>query len=200
MNVQVPADKRSQFYNRKSNTSLNIQVVVDSHMKIIDFVNRWYGSAHDSRIFHSSNLFCRLMQNPPDGHLLGDAGYPCYKFLLTPFKANQDLSPAELSYQNAHCATRNLIERTFGCWKSKFQCLKFLRLQMGTAMDVISACAVLWNFLLAEKDLDPDENEESEESNVTTSSSSSSAPVTECRQNSAEGQAKRRLLIESFFN
>jgi len=148
--VQVPAELRSRFYDRKSNTSLNIQAVVGPDMKFLDFVNRWPGSTHDSRIFHSSSLFCRLESNPPDGHLLADAGYPIYRYMLTPFRSG-DLTPAEMAYQTAHIATRNLIERTFGAWKSKFQCLKFLRMKLETNLDVISACAVLWNFLLAEK-------------------------------------------------
>ena len=74
VNVQVPAAVRSRFYDRKSNASLNIQVVVGPDMRIIDFVNRWPGSAHDSRIFHSSHLYARLENDPPDGHLLGDSG------------------------------------------------------------------------------------------------------------------------------
>jgi len=60
--VQVKAESRDRFWDRKGNTSLNIQVVVGPDMKILDFVNRWPGSAHDSRIFRDSNLFARLEQ------------------------------------------------------------------------------------------------------------------------------------------
>ena len=56
--------------------------------------------------------------------------------------------------------TRNLIERTFSAWKSKFQCLKGLRLKLSTSLAVVNACAVLWNFLLAERETSREEVEE----------------------------------------
>ena len=192
--VQVPAAVRSRFYDRKSNTSLNIQVVVSHDMKIIDFVNRWPGSAHDSRIFHSSSLYCRLESDPPEGHLLGVSGYPNYPYLLTPLRSGM-FSPAELAYQTSHCATRNLIERTFGCWKSKFQCLKFLRLKMSTSLDVVTACAVIWNFLLSEKETPEESPEPDEYAGNSTTISDTNAPA-----RSSDGQQKRRMLIDSYFS
>ena len=56
-----------------------------------------------------------------NGFLLGDSGYPCRPFLLTPF-----LNPGsqrEEKYNRCHISTRNLIERTFGIWKRKFHVL-----------------------------------------------------------------------------
>ena len=194
--VQLPADLRSRFYNRKSTTSLNIQVVTDPHMRIINFVNRWPGSVHDSRIFHASELFCRLEHDRPDGHILGDAGYTCYPYLLTPLRTG-DLLPPELNYQTSHIATRNLIERFFGAWRSKFQCLKFLRLKLDNVLNVVSACAVVWNFLLAEKDL-PEEDDEHDPIDVPASSSLDAG--SSGNQRASEGQNKRQMIIDSFFS
>lgn len=41
----------------------------------------------------------------------------------------------------------------FGAWKSKFQCLKRLRLKLSTSLAVVNACAVLWNFLLEKQEI-----------------------------------------------
>ena len=52
-----------RFMNRKGFYSLNCQllVVCDHNMNFTNIVARWYGSAHDSRIFEESSL-CRKMR------------------------------------------------------------------------------------------------------------------------------------------
>lgn len=194
--VVVPAEKRARFYDRKSNISLNIQAVVGPDMRFIDFVNRWPGSTHDSRIFHSSKLYSLLESDPPEGHMLADAGYTNYSYMLTPLR-KQPVLPAEIAYQKAHIKTRNLIERTFGAWKSKFQCLRGLRLKLSNSLHVISACAVLWNFLLAERE-DPDEPFVQDEY-ATSTNSINSLPSFPSSQSKAEGDRKRLFLINSYF-
>ncbi|XP_063819580.1 putative nuclease HARBI1 [Pseudophryne corroboree] len=57
----------------------------------------------------------------PDGWLLGDGGYGCYSWLLTPLSVPD--SPAEHNYNHAHKSTRDVIERCFGVLKSRFRCL-----------------------------------------------------------------------------
>lgn len=204
VNVVVPAEHRTIFYDRKSNTSLNLQVVVGPDMRIIDLVNRWPGSVHDSRIFLCSRLNRDLLQCPPPGHMLGDAGYACLPFLMTPLRHSKikEFTPAEAAYQKTHIRTRNLIERTFGAWKAKFQCLKGMRLKLSTTMNVISACAVIWNFLLAEKDalsadeLAAEENDGHEDSDA---GSSETELVSWQNMLSSAGKSKRDALIRSYF-
>ncbi|CAH3032968.1 unnamed protein product, partial [Pocillopora meandrina] len=51
-------------------------------------VTRWPGRSHESHIFRTSNI-CTYLQNNhrslDDGALLGDSGYTCSPFLMTPF-------------------------------------------------------------------------------------------------------------------
>ncbi|RMX42187.1 hypothetical protein pdam_00024715 [Pocillopora damicornis] len=53
-----------------------------------DVVTRWPGRSHESHIFRTSNI-CTYLQNnhrsPDNGALLGDSGYTCSPFLMTPF-------------------------------------------------------------------------------------------------------------------
>ena len=48
---------------------------------------RWAGSIHDSTIFHESRLRARFgTREIGNGYLLGDGGYPCKSYLLTPLQ------------------------------------------------------------------------------------------------------------------
>ncbi|XP_042856931.1 protein ANTAGONIST OF LIKE HETEROCHROMATIN PROTEIN 1-like [Penaeus japonicus] len=54
------------------------------------------------------------------GFLLGDSGYACSSYLLTPF-----FNPGtqERNFNASHINTRNCIERAFGVWKRRFAVL-----------------------------------------------------------------------------
>uniref|UniRef100_A0A8C5M1R4 Putative nuclease HARBI1 n=1 Tax=Leptobrachium leishanense TaxID=445787 RepID=A0A8C5M1R4_9ANUR len=77
-------------------------------------------------------------------------GYACQPWLLTPLRNPQ--TPAEVQYNSAHCATRNVIERTFGVLKSRFLCLDksggYLLYPPLKAADIILACCILHNVAL----------------------------------------------------
>ena len=79
-----------------------------------------------------------------DGYLLGDSGYPCCKYLLTPY-ANQD-TPSQIRYNTAFGRTRVRIEQTFGILQRRFSCLQTcLRVSPPKACMVILACVILHN-------------------------------------------------------
>lgn len=103
--------------------SINVQVVTDYKMMIVNIVARWPGSTHNSRIFDNSRLRARLESGAaPSAWLLGDGGYSCREYLVTPFRRPQ--TRAEIKYNISHARTRNVVERTFGVWKMIFRVLK----------------------------------------------------------------------------
>ncbi|XP_053203851.1 putative nuclease HARBI1 [Panonychus citri] len=156
--VKVKKELHERFRNRKNEITLNCQVVFDHTMKFIHLNARWPGITHDSRVFKDSEPFYILESDERyEGHLLGDSAYPCKKYLLTPLSNPSTL--AEMIYQK-HIKTRNLVERSIGAWKRRFYCLNDLRLKFSTSLVVIVAVAVLWNFLIDEKDEMDDEEKD----------------------------------------
>lgn len=85
--IVAPRVNEHLYVNRKRYHSINVQVVSDANYKILDIVARWPGSVHDARILEESGLKLLFEQNlMPEGcYLLGDSGYPCRPWLLTPY-------------------------------------------------------------------------------------------------------------------
>lgn len=105
------------------------------------------GSVHDAVIFDRSGVRCRFELGHLDGILLGDSGYACRKYLLTPVLRPDN--NAEVRYNNAHRKTRVIVEQLFGVWKRRFPCLYYgLRTKLSTSVAVICATAVLHNICI----------------------------------------------------
>lgn len=80
---------------------------------------RWPGSTHDQMIFNFSSLKAKLEANEfGNSILLGDAGYACKSYLITPL--TRPTTPSEKSFQAAFIKTRSTVERTIGVWKKRF--------------------------------------------------------------------------------
>uniref|UniRef100_A0A2A4IXI2 DDE Tnp4 domain-containing protein n=1 Tax=Heliothis virescens TaxID=7102 RepID=A0A2A4IXI2_HELVI len=168
--VNTPGvEHHEAFRNRKSYFSINVQAVVGPSGNFMDIVARWAGSTHDSRIFQMSLLRTKYIQRQHSGYLIGDSGYPCLRFLLTPIST--PTTNAERIYNKVHVKTRNVVERTFGRWKRRFPCLsKGLGNKLVTVSNIIVACAVLFNISLSTNDMMPthdaeDETNEDEDDN-----------------------------------
>lgn len=81
-------------------------------------------------------------------HLLGDSGYGCRSYLLTPIL--EPSTESERRYNYAHVLARNTVERQYGLWKRRFPCLSVgLRTDMENTMTIIIATAVLHNLAIA---------------------------------------------------
>ncbi|KAM4558659.1 putative nuclease HARBI1 [Odontesthes bonariensis] len=125
-------------------------MVCNANYLINNVVAKWPGSVHDSRVFRNSEIYRRPSQGEFLGVLLGDRGYACQPFLLTPFA---DPLEAQLAYN--HARTRAQIEMTFGLLKARFLCLTHLRVSPDRACDIIVACAVLHNVACLRKERAP---------------------------------------------
>ncbi|KAG7300757.1 hypothetical protein JYU34_015086 [Plutella xylostella] len=141
------SDAAQYYINRKGYYSLNVQVVCDATLQIMDLVARWRGSTHDSRIFTESSIKQRFERREFRGRLLGDSGYRLEPYLFTPITRPQNV--AEEHYSEAHISTRNTIERCFGVWKQRFQCLLHgMSVKMENIKPTIVALAILHNIAI----------------------------------------------------
>ena len=158
--ILSPGGVDAEIYrNRKGYFSVNVQLVSDSRGRITDVVARWPGSVHDSTIFDNSRVRAMLETSPHDGYLIGDGGYPCRQYLLTPVV--NPATEAERKFNAAQISARNCIERANGILKRRFPALKYgLRVKLANTLPVIVAAVVANNIALFTGDEEPPEDEE----------------------------------------
>ncbi|MGH0126611.1 UNVERIFIED_CONTAM: hypothetical protein FKN15_035572 [Acipenser sinensis] len=150
--LRKPTEGVAVYINRKGVSSINVQLVCDATCSIITVCANFPGSCHDSYILSLSSIY-RLFEGdrPPDGVLLGDAGYGLRKWLMTPFAVTQNR--AQEAYNEAHAATRNVIERTFGA----------LQYAPKRVCDITVTCCVLHNIAVQRQILEDFEEEPCEQ-------------------------------------
>ncbi|XP_063806565.1 putative nuclease HARBI1 [Pseudophryne corroboree] len=156
-------------------------------------VTGYPGGCHDSFILSQSSLFDKFEDGQmPDGWLLGDGGYGCYSWLLTPL--SQPDSPAEHSYNHAHKATRNVIERCFGVLKSRFRCLDksggLLLYSPSKVTRIVFCCCFLHNLCLNQHLAHDDVENSQQAEELETSGDSVSTDV---------GRQVRQEVIQRYF-
>ncbi|CAN8020844.1 unnamed protein product, partial [Ixodes persulcatus] len=148
-------DDAEVFRNRKGVFSINVQAVTGPQLQFYDVVVSWPGSVHDSRIFDNSRVRVLYEERRVPGVLLGDMGYACFFFLMTPL-ADPGPPNTPRGRQKAHIKTRNSVERAFGIWKRRFPCLDMkLQHKPSRAVQIITACAALHNLACLRKDPHP---------------------------------------------
>lgn len=188
--IKNPGGPFAELYrNRKRTFSINVQVVAGASMKIMDIVARWPGREHDSMIFNNSSLKARFEAGRLHGYLLGDSGYPCLPYLMTPLMHPEN--EPEVRYNSSQIRTRNVVERLFGVWKRRFPCLaKGLGTKLETTCVIIVACAVLYN-----KGIDFRDNLE----DVLVEEVHANIPENLQVRGNAQGYGVRRALIARHF-
>lgn len=147
-----PGGENPEIYrNRKGFFSINCQVVAGPRKEITSACVQWAGSVHDSRIFENSNIK-QYMSTLANVHLIGDSGYPCRPYLLTPFRVPH--GAAQNRYNFSLSSTRMSVECCFGILKRRFACLSIpLRSNLNTSLSIIVSCFVLHNIAIFQDDL-----------------------------------------------
>ncbi|CAC5411101.1 HARBI1 [Mytilus coruscus] len=142
--IQAPVQDEPSFVNRKGYHSINVQAICDHEGRFTNLVARWPGSVHDSHILRCSKILQHLElthRRVEDGIVLGDSGYGCKSFLMTPFM--RPTEDCHERFNRAHTKTRCCIER------SRFNCLHSgVRVNPEKACTMIMACAVLHNIAI----------------------------------------------------
>ncbi|XP_062596160.1 putative nuclease HARBI1 [Saccostrea cucullata] len=143
--IQTPKENEPDYINRKGYHSLNVMMTCDANFIITN--------CHDSRVFRESVLCQQFENGQHNDILLGDSGYPCRTYLMTPYNNTNDVRYRE-RYNSAHCRTRVLIEQTYGILKRRFPCLSVcLRTKPERACQYVVACVVLHNIGILRQDI-----------------------------------------------
>ncbi|XP_050024566.2 putative nuclease HARBI1 [Dermacentor andersoni] len=155
--IKSPGGDDAEVYrNRKGVFSVNVQVVGGPQLQFFNVVASWPGSVHDSRIFDNSRVRVLYEEHRVPGILLGNMGYACFPFLMTPLADPGSANTPEGRYNKAHTKTRNSVERAFGVWKRRFPCLDMkLQHKPCSATSIITACAALHNLALSRREPEP---------------------------------------------
>ncbi|XP_043092070.1 putative nuclease HARBI1 [Puntigrus tetrazona] len=140
---KAPSINEGDYVNRKSVHSINVQVICEATQIITNVEAKWPGFVHDAKIFRESSLCQAFQQGQYNGYLLVDRGYPCLPCLMTPYPEPEP--GPQTRFNLAHSRTRAEVEMTIGILKSRFQCLRGLRVSPERACDIIVACVVLHN-------------------------------------------------------
>ena len=192
-----PGGNESEIYRcRKGYFSINVQAVCDPDQLITNIVARWHGSAHDSIIFRSSALCNSFERGRHNGLLIGDAGYSCTSYLMTPLR--NPITRKERRYNVAHRRTRNVVERTFGVLKQRFRCLLIpLRTDLTNTLPIVVACACLHNYAIRLGDFYA--GSEDGILQTETNNDVSNTHLLPIPPNTPTGEAVRQQLIENNF-
>jgi len=158
--IRRPRDHEADYVNRKNYHSINVQVICDHRGKWLNVVARWPGSTHDSHVLRSSSIWDRMEEGRVNGYILGDSGYRCTRWLMTPLL--QPNNEAERRYNAAHKGTRVLVEQSIGRWKRRFHVLHSENRMHDPNENcrVIGATAVLHNIAITRNEREVLEEEQ----------------------------------------
>ncbi|KAL3684836.1 hypothetical protein R1sor_002858 [Riccia sorocarpa] len=169
------------YCNRKGFHSLKFQAIVDADGAFLDFFAGMTGSCDDLRVLRCSMLYSRLdfgevLAGPeitlPSGfrlrpYLLGDAGYICEPWSMTPAVLTPRSPPQMAVYNEAQIQGQLVVEQAFGRLKKRFRILDTgVQSDITWAPHMVMVWCAVHNFLLkCEDGYDPDETVADELSN-----------------------------------
>jgi nuclease HARBI1 len=145
--IIAPHSDAHQYRCRKGYPSLNVQLACDARGIFTNVVCHWPGSSHDSHILKNSELYRNFENGQYTGIVLGDSGYPCRPWLLTPYLNPQ--TEVEKLFNSAQKKTRVTIECAIGRLTRRFAILhQEIRLNLDIVPAAIASCVMLHNLIV----------------------------------------------------
>ncbi|XP_018402619.1 PREDICTED: uncharacterized protein LOC108779659 [Cyphomyrmex costatus] len=175
--IQKPKAHAENYINRDGYYSIHLQAVCDSTLKFIHCYAELPGSMNDMCVFWVSDIpsMCTEEYFPHDSHLLGDTGYTLQKHVMVPYMSNDnDLSEAQINFNQALRSAHVMIEEAIGCLKGRFRSLvdKLYMKRTDLIPEYIIACCVLHNICILHEDflddIDAKDNNSMSKSDVVT--------------------------------
>ncbi|KAI2646155.1 hypothetical protein H4Q32_026905 [Labeo rohita] len=162
--IKPPSADSMCYLNRKLFYSIQLQALCDHRGKYLDIFVGYPGSVHDSRVLRNSPIYLKALYPPERYHILGDGGFPCLSHpisLITPYREPlQNASQRRFNFH--HAKARSIIERSFGCLKTRWRSLFFKDLEVKPefAPEVITCCTILHNICITNGDItEPEEGQ-----------------------------------------
>ncbi|KAL0374179.1 UNVERIFIED_CONTAM: hypothetical protein Sradi_3333600 [Sesamum radiatum] len=165
--ARLPQGQAIPYMGRKGYATQNILAVVDFNMCFTFVWAGWEGAAHDNRIFGEAIRRLDLNFPLPKGkkYYLVDAGYSHMPGYMGPYRGDniryhlEDFRRARSGQQRAprnfkekfnyyHSSCRNIIERTFGVWKARWNILCDMPyFHIDTQREIVLATMAIHNYI-----------------------------------------------------
>jgi len=167
IDVKLSKDERMGAVDRNGQFTIHVQAVCTAGWRILSWRVGDAGSRQDSGVLQESQLWKAQEESSspviPQGlFLIGDAGFPCRTWLLTPWsqRQNGDVTPDQIRFNRIFCSQRVVIEQLFGIMKAQWQVLCHVRQYaqwhtLAAMRHYSMAAAVLHNVAIANGDVTP---------------------------------------------
>ncbi|XP_077215498.1 uncharacterized protein LOC143850067 [Tasmannia lanceolata] len=156
----VAEDLKPRFICRKGWPSQNVLAVCDFDLKFTYVLAGWEGSASDSRVLAFALSKPNGIPCLPGKFYLADGGYPCLRNFITPIRGigyhlndirGRRPQTADELYNQRHSSARNVIERTFGVLKKRFNIINTPPMYpFERQVDIVLACCCVHNHIRRE--------------------------------------------------
>jgi DDE superfamily endonuclease len=202
--MKPPAERRSDYVNRKLFTSVTLQAICDDKMRYIDCFIGYPSGVHDNRIFKNSPFYQETMENPgrfsPREKILGDKAYPLESWCIPPFVDRGRLTDSQKKFNKMHASCRSVIERSFALLFGRFRRLRDINMNCADYVPVLilSAC-VLHNICIDSGDTSLEHYLDTGSSFIQTNvlNESETVPDHNVSQQTTGTDERNRMVLES---